>query len=200
MKHTLDARGLACPLPVIKVKQALQHVSQGLLEVRVDNRIAVENLERLSKNQNLAYSIEKIAEDEYLLEIQVDDQTPLETQTNPLPVQLRKNTIVILASELMGEGDPKLGKILMHGFIYALTELEERPAKILLYNSAVKLACQGSESLNDLGILAKQGVEILSCGTCLDFYGYKEKLAVGSVTNMYEIAQSSLDASLIVRP
>lgn len=107
---------------------------------------------------------------------------------------------MVLASDQMGFGGEELGRILMKGFVYALTELDILPDKILLYNSGVKLAVRGSDSLGDLQKLEKQGVEILNCGTCLDFYQLSDQVAVGSVTNMYEIAESQMKAGTIIQP
>ena len=100
----------------------------------------------------------------------------------------------------MGEGNEQLGKALMKGFIYALTELEKLPKTILLYNGGAKLSVEGSDSLEDLKLLESQGVEILTCGTCLNFYEISDKLSVGSVTNMYAIAEIMRKASKIIKP
>ncbi len=100
----------------------------------------------------------------------------------------------------MGEGDDKLGWLLMKGFIYALTELDVLPSTLLLYNGGAKLSVEDSESLQDLKTLEAMGVEILTCGTCLNFYGISEKLGVGTATNMYEIAEKQMLASKVVRP
>ena len=100
----------------------------------------------------------------------------------------------------MGEGSEELGQILMKGFIYALTELDELPSTILLYNSGVKLSTEGSNSINDLKTLQAQGVEILSCGTCLNYYELTEELEVGEVTNMYFILEKMSQADKIIRP
>ena len=111
-----------------------------------------------------------------------------------------QGTVVVLCSNKMGEGDEALGKILIKGYIYALTQLEELPKTVLMYNSGVFLACEGSESLEDLKTLEKNGVEILACGTCLNHYQMQSKLAVGNVTNMYEIAQKMAGATKVIRP
>ena len=97
-------------------------------------------------------------------------------------------------------GDPELGKALMKGFVYALTQQDVLPETILLYNSGAYLSCEGSDNLEDLKSMESQGVEILTCGTCLNFYGLSEKLQVGSVTNMYEIVERMTAAKLLVRP
>ena len=113
----------------------------------------------------------------------------------PLAVIMR-----VLGADHMGEGDDKLGKMLMKGFVYALTQLEELPQTILLFNSGAYLSCEGSDSVEDLKSMEAQGVEVMTCGTCLNHYGLTEKLAVGSVTNMYVIAQTMMEADHIVKP
>ena len=112
----------------------------------------------------------------------------------------RNNTVVVIASETMGEGDEDLGKLLMKGFIYALTQQESLPSTMLFYNGGAKLTCEDAPTLEDLKSLEAQGVEILTCGTCLNHYGLSEKLQVGSVTNMYVIAEKMTKASLLVKP
>lgn len=109
-------------------------------------------------------------------------------------------TVVVLASDTMGEGDKKLGKILMKGFIYALTQLEKLPDTIIMYNSGAHLSIKDSESAEDFGLLEREGVEILTCGTCLNHYGLTEKLAVGSITDMYTITERLSEAGKIIRP
>ena len=107
---------------------------------------------------------------------------------------------MVLSSDKMGEGEEKLGKILIKGFVYALTQLEQLPSAVLFYNSGAFLSCEDSPVLEDLKLLEEEGVEICTCGTCLDFYGLKEKLAVGNVVNMYQIVQTQVQADLILKP
>ena len=106
----------------------------------------------------------------------------------------------MIAADHMGEGKEELGKVLIKGFIFALTQLEELPKTILFYNGGAKITTEGSESLEDLKTLEAQGVEIMTCGTCLDYYGLKEKLQVGTVTNMYSIVETMNNADKIIRP
>lgn len=107
---------------------------------------------------------------------------------------------MVVSSDRMGSGDEELGTVLMKGFLFALTQLTELPGKILFYNGGARLTCKGSESVEDLKAMERQGVEILTCGTCLDYYGLKEKLEVGGVTNMYTIVETMNQAGKIVRP
>ena len=113
---------------------------------------------------------------------------------------IRKGMIAVISSGTMGTGDEKLGKTLMKGFIYALTQQDIMPETVLLYNGGAFLSCQGSDSVQDLKTLEEKGVKILTCGTCLNYYELSEKLEVGTVTNLYEIAEKETAASIIIRP
>lgn len=199
MRKVIDAQGLTCPLPVIETKKALKEMSQGQLEVVVDNIIALQNLEKMAKQTGLNYQTETVHARKHLILITVGEKAA-EVSRPSVSTPLINNKVVVLSSEFMGEGDLVLGQVLMKGFIYALGELEELPAKVLLYNSGVKLAIHGSDSLGDLQKLTQHGVEVLSCGTCLDFYQLQGKLGVGNVTNMYEIVQSIVGATQVIKP
>ena len=224
----VNAMGDACPIPVIKTKNAIREMNgAGQVEVLVDNEIAVQNLTKMAKQKGYQSQSEKISDDEYKVMITVPegnesnaaDQdaamnaaregaagTAGETagedagQTACLPDSRKKKKIVVLRSGKMGEGNDELGAVLMKGFIYALTELDNLPETILLYNGGASLSCEGSDSLEDLKTLEAQGVEIMTCGTCLNYYGLSDKLAVGTVTNMYAIAEKMSEADTIICP
>jgi len=204
MKKIIDARGKACPLPVIEAKKVLSNIVAGdTLEVLVDNFIAVQNLSKLAKSENFDYSYEKVEENNFIARFIIDRNAKYES--NELDsincnTARSENIVLVLSSDKMGEGDEKLGHTLMKGFIYALTEQDVLPKTILLYNNGAKLSVEGSDSLADLKLLESQGVEILTCGTCLNYYGLSEKLAVGTVTNMYVIAEKKMKASMIIQP
>lgn len=112
----------------------------------------------------------------------------------------KTGTVVALGSDYMGAGSEELGRVLMKGFIYALSGLDVLPDTVLLYNSGAKLSTEGSESVEDLKNLEAQGVRILTCGTCINFYGLPERPAVGTVTNMYSIVETMMQAEKLVRP
>jgi len=112
----------------------------------------------------------------------------------------RKGMLVVLSSNQMGTGDPKLGTSLMKAFVFALTKQDQLPDTILCYNTGAYLSCEGADTLEDLKLLESEGVTILTCGTCLDFYKLKEKLAVGAVTNMYDIVERMENAAQIIKP
>lgn len=106
----------------------------------------------------------------------------------------------MISSDRMGEGEAELGHILIKGFVYALTQLDKLPDTILLYNKGAYLSCEGSAVLEDLKTLSENGTEILTCGTCLNYYGLEEKLAVGTVANMYHIVDIQARADKIIKP
>lgn len=205
MKKEIDARGKACPIPVVETKKMLAVMNSGdTVEVTVDNYVAVQNLSKMASQKNIPISSLKVDESEYIVTLTMTEATPeasdIKEAIECIPDGIKGNTVVVLASDKMGEGDEKLGHTLMKGFIYALTELDILPKTILLYNNGAKLSVHGSDSLPDLKLLESQGVEILTCGTCLNFYGITDKLGVGSVTNMYVIAEKQMHAAKIVRP
>lgn len=202
MKRKLDARNMACPLPVIESKKILMSMKEGeSLEVLVDNHIAVQNLSKMAAQKNFPVTSEKIDENNYIVTFSIGE-TVIEDVNEEVPCypDQKWDIVVVISSDKMGEGDEKLGKLLMKGFIYALTELDVLPSTVLLYNGGAKLSVEDSESLQDLKTLESMGVEILTCGTCLNFYGISEKLGVGTATNMYEIAEKQMKASKVVRP
>ena len=108
--------------------------------------------------------------------------------------------VVAIDTDAMGRGSDDLGRTLMKGFIYAVSQLETLPKTILFYNGGAKLTVEGSVSLEDLKSMEAQGVQILTCGTCLNFYGLTDKLAVGSVTNMYVIVETLAKAGKVIKP
>ena len=207
-KIKVDAMDDQCPIPVIKTKKALKEITETtLVEVHVDNEIAVQNLSKMAKQKNLEYKCEKLEEQHYIIKINaeaegvsIQQKAPAENDKEICYPDRKSNTVVVLSSNQMGNGSEELGQILMKGFIFALTELEELPSTVLLYNSGVKLSTEGSNSIEDLKTLQAQGVEILSCGTCLNYYDLTEKLQVGDVTNMYFILEKMAQADKIIRP
>ena len=203
MKHMVDARGLACPLPVVNTKNEMKNMKQGeSVEVLVDNEIAVQNLTKFARVRNHSVNAEKITDNHYRVVItmgEAKEEDTEEAEEISTPAQMRKD-VVVLSSNMMGNGKEELGKALMKAFIFALTKQDTYPETILLYNSGAYLSCEGSDSLEDLKFLEAQGVKIATCGTCLNFYGLTESLAVGSVTNMYDIVETMGNASKIIKP
>jgi selenium metabolism protein YedF len=199
----VDAMGEACPIPVVKALRALEGMKEpGTLEVRVDNEVAVQNLTRMAASHSLEAKSEKLGENAFVVRMEVKDPQGgkiLEEEPVCLPDQ-RGDLVVAVDTDAMGRGSDELGHTLIKGFIFALTQLPTLPKTILFYNGGAHLTCEGSQSLEDLKNMEAQGVEILTCGTCLNFYGLTEKLAVGGVTNMYAIVEKLAGAGKVVKP
>ena len=205
MEKIIDCKGMACPLPVVNAKKAAEELKNGdSLIVLVDNEIAVQNLTRFGEHKGFAVSAEKKAEQEYAVTMNISGETKAqETIDENITCEVdtrRKGMLVVLSANTMGTGDPKLGTSLMKAFVFALTKQDQLPDTILCYNTGAYLTCEGADTLEDLKLLESEGVTILSCGTCLDFYGIKEKLAVGGVTNMYDIVERMENAAQIIKP
>ena len=194
----IDARGLACPQPVVLAKEAIEKLGEegNLLVVVVDDPASCENVERFSRSQECSVKTVRKGEEYH---IQIQKPTSLGEST-ALKDEKPERTVVYVNSNLLGVGDEALGSILMRGFLKTLLDLTKKPNRLIFINSGVQLACEGSEVMEALQALSDAGVEILACGTCLDFYKLKEKLRVGRVSNMYEIAQSLLEADRLIRP
>lgn len=192
MMQTVDARGLACPEPVILAKKALARAEGEEVLVLVDNPDAAINLTRLGESQGRGTRQRQVGEREYevLFAGEAEAQAPEDAE---------KAYVLVLSSNEMGAGDAALGRKLMEGFLYALTEQRRLPAYILCYNKGVELTTVNEKTAGDLKALAARGVEVLSCGLCLDYYGLKESLQVGQVSNMYRICEL-MSSYPVIRP
>ncbi len=201
-KIEVNAIGEQCPIPVVKATKALKEMKEaGIVEVHVDNEVAVQNLLRLAQSQNLEAKSEKLDEKHFTVAINYEG-TPVDTEEENIACipDSRGDMVVVISSDRMGSGNDELGKVLMKGFIYAVSQLEKLPKTMLFYNGGATITTEGSASLEDLKSMEAQGVEILTCGTCLDYYNLKDKLAVGNVTNMYSIVEAMNGAAKILRP
>lgn len=226
----VDAIGDTCPIPVVKAKKALDQATEDtVVEVHVDNEIAVQNLMKMAKSQRCASQSQKEGEKHFVVSMwrnkaaagmgQGDaeqtgaeqngagqpgagqpDTQPGEEQELSCHPDARTHQIVVIASSTMGGGNDSLGAVLMKGFLYALSQMDSLPEKILFYNGGVKWTTEESEVLDDLKSMEAQGVEIFSCGTCLDYYRCSDKLLVGEVTNMYSIVEAMMAADKIIKP
>ena len=204
MEKIIDCKGMACPLPVVNAKKAAEALNTGdVLTVLVDNEIAVQNLTRFAEHKGFTVSAEKKSDKEYAVMMHISGTAAEEAKEEEVACVMdsrRKGMLVVLSGNVMGTGDPKLGTSLMKAFVFALTKQDQLPDTILCYNTGAYLTCEGADTLEDLKLLESEGVTILTCGTCLDFYGLKEKLAVGGVTNMYDIVERMENAAQIIKP
>ncbi len=208
MEHReIDNRGLACPQPVINTKKALDELLQGgfeefILTVIVDNEAAKENVSRFARTAGCRVSVRERDGDIFVL-IQSSEKKGAgvsgagESQAAPGGSCRREGepeeggyTVFLITSSTLGRGSEELGELLMRSFIYTLKETKTLPCKMFFLNSGVFLTTEGSPVLDELARIAEMGVEIFSCGTCLDYYGLKDKLKTGYLTNMYDTVEN----------
>ena len=215
MNQVLDCMGMACPLPLVNAKKAVEaFAGEGTLTVKVDNEIAVQNLTRFAEHKGFPVRSEKVSDKEFAVVMEVTEAGKQQTASNATsegagasadtlactPDARRRDTVVVLSADTMGTGDEVLGKKLMNAFIFAMTNADTLPDTIICYNRGAFLSIEGSESLQDLKSLEAAGVKIMTCGTCLDYYGIKDKLGVGIISNMYDIVSTQMNAGTILRP
>ena len=199
----IDVRQLACPGPVLKLRELLD-AGETTVTLHVADELARSNVSRFAASRHADVRVESPAEGGFLLTVtaagdspgpEPGGQAPIECQVpagGPLVVQVTATT--------MGSGDDELGELLLRSFIKTQAQLESPPAAIIFYNSGVSLCCEGSQLLDDLRELEASGIEIIACGTCLNFFGLADHLQVGRVTDMLEIATQLANAGRVVRP
>lgn len=195
MEKELDLRGLKCPEPAIRTGKALRDNDE--LVVIVDDETAPQNISRGVKKRGYELEVRQDGKD-YYIHIKKGpnaDEGKLEFDMSCAIGP----TVVFMAANTIGRGNDELGGILSKSIIYSMLEVEPKPDTIILMNSGVKLAVEGSESLEDLRALQDMGVDILVCGTCLDYFKLKGKLEVGEVSNAYTISETLLGAGKVVR-
>ncbi len=201
LEKTIDARGKACPQPVVLTKQTLGSLEKGVVTTIVDNPAARDNVERFAISQGCTVSIRQKGADYYL---DISKESPMEPRPeqveNEVAGTFKPKAVVYVNSDLMGTGEEELGRILMRAFLKTLKEVRPNPEKLIFVNSGVKLTTEGSDVIESIKELEAMNITVLSCGTCLDYYRLKDKLKVGVVSNMFDIASSLLEADRVVRP
>lgn len=192
-KYELNAKKMACPLPVVQTKKLLKEYDT--VETTVDNVIATQNLEKLATQLNYDYNLEKVSDEEYKVTISNKKiETADENDTDPkneneVKTQMfNDDYIVVINKKIMGHGSEELGNKLIKAYLYTLSEQEILPKKVIFYNEGAVLTDKNrSHVLSELKELESKGVEILCCGICLEYYNVE--IAVGKPTNMYFIVE-----------
>ena len=178
MARTVDARGLSCPQPVILTKRVMDEKSGEEIITLVDNPTSLENVCKLANSQGYTYVVEAKGSENHIHMTKEE----ADKQAEMAPVH---DVAIMVKSQYFGQGDDELGAVLIKSFFYTLTEMGPELKNLIFMNGGVHLTTEGSPVLEHLQFLEKKGVQILSCGTCLDFFGKKEKLLVGQLTNMF---------------
>lgn len=197
----LDVKGKKCPMPLIETKKALRELAEDeALKVVLDSETSVQNVMRYLKDNGITAEQHKIG-DEYELLVnksgQVDELTEVDRYCET-PVPADKSYVVVFAKDRIGEGDNELGLVLAGSMLNTIKEYDVLPQKIIFLNSGINLVLKGAPALVHLTELEKRGVEIITCGTCLNYFEKTDQLAVGRITNMYEILDSLLKAGKVV--
>lgn len=193
MKISLDLRGLSCPQPVVETKKALSEIPEGTLSVTVDNAASRDNVKRFAEGKGCAVKVEECGGD-FVLEI-LKSGAPCEAED----LQTLKVTAYI-ESDSMGRGSEELGKILMRAFLKTVPEITPPITTLIFINNGVRITSEGSELIDTLKDLEGRGIEIFSCGTCLDFFHLLDKVKVGNVSNMYDIVTRLANSDRIIKP
>lgn len=199
---TLDMQGKPCPIPVIEAKKVLASPGEDGVVLLVDNIVAVQNLEKMAKGMGYAFAHTQRNEALFAAEIRRGDAPPAPQEAKPEAAMTAAKsggeTVALLTGDQMGRGSEELGKILMKGFVFSLSELPEPPGALLLLNGGVRLTVEGSNVLDDLRRLEEKGTKIRVCGTCLNYYGLTEQLAVGEITDMFGITAALHGAGRVI--
>ncbi len=193
MVLTIDARGLACPQPVVLTNNAFGESDE--VTTVVDNEVAKENVTRLAQSKGFVVQVER-NDGDFHLHLKREGPAPDET----LNSSVSGPTVLLIASDIVGRGSDELGRMLMTAFVQVLHEITPRPDTILFMNSGVKLVAEGSQVIEDLRALEEKGAELLACGACLGYYDLKDKITVGQISNMYDIASRLFAAGKIINP
>jgi selenium metabolism protein YedF len=188
--ETIDARNLPCPEPVVMTKKALEKSADGKLTVILNSPESNQNVQRFAKSQGCNV---KVMEKDGVFTLEIHKVQIIEEKSPAV------QTVMLIASDQLGTGDEALGQLLITSFINTLPEAKNKPSKMLFINRGVILTTEGSRILDTLLQLEAEGVQIFSCGTCLNHYQLKDKLKVGKVTNMYDTVESLLSAEKVVR-
>ena len=196
MSPIIDARGKACPTPVIMAKKAIS-AGESTFTVLVDNTTAVENLKRLAENQGFDAAVTEQGGAFHLAFVRTGCPACEEAVNSPLPAP-GGDWAVFVGRDIIGDGDRELGTNLMRMFFYTLAQGEDKPGAVLFMNAGVKLPTLDEQVVEHLKALSAVGVEILVCGTCLNFYGLTDQLRVGTVSNMYDIVTRMQKAGKVV--
>ena len=196
MKKVIDAKGKACPMPVIMAKKEID-TGVKFFDIEVDNKIAVENLKKLANSQGFTTTIE---ENDSNFKVNFSNGCE-ECEEVLAKVEGKKplgNWSIFINKEIIGAGNEELGQSLMKMFIYTISEGEDLPKSILFMNGGVKVPSLNEQGIEHLKVLQDKGVELLVCGACLNFYGLEDKLEVGKISNMYEITNAMKEASKVI--
>jgi selenium metabolism protein YedF len=199
-EHTVDARNLKCPQPLIMAKKALEGMSAGeRLRVIIDNETARDNLMRFLRDNGMTPGLfaEKGV---FTIEVEKAGNAPPlgDTGAYCAPEGTKAGPVIVINHNCMGSGSEELGRVLLQACIFTLKEISPIPSAIICYNAGVFVAAEGSPTVQALADLVSRGATLLLCGTCVDYYELKGKISIGTITNMYEILQLASNSERVI--
>lgn len=192
-KLTVDVRGSLCPKPVIETKKVSDANPSAIITTIVDNEVSRDNVAKFGKSRGYGVEVRQDGKDFYLT-LTPDANPVTEARYEPMNYG---NRVILMTKDYLGEGSEELGRNLMKTFWVCMLEADVKPSKIYFINSSVKMVVNDSVHLENIKKLAELDVEIAACGICLDFFGVKDELGVGSITNMYAITDSIVGDNII---
>jgi selenium metabolism protein YedF len=198
--QTIDVKGKACPMPLIETKKALSETTAGEpLSILLDSATSARNVATFLTDNNVEFE-QTTAGNEIEIRINANGKSLAEVdeKTWCAPENNDGSYVVLMAKDRIGEGSDELGEALASAMINTLKAMKPLPQKIIFMNSGIHLVTNGSRVINDLKALEKQGVEMLVCGTCLDYFGKIDELAAGRVSNMLDILQTMKEAGKVL--
>jgi len=184
---------MSCPQPVVLTKKAIAEADE--VTTIVDNETAMHNVSRIAEKSGFRVEVEEREGDFYL---HLTKEALAAEEAVRVATAPAGPTVVFIPAYAIGRGPEELQEILIRAFLHTLNEVEPLPDAIIFINTGVKLTVEGSPAIEDLKALEEKGVEILICGTCLDYFGLKDKVILGTVSNMYTIAETLLRAGKVV--
>ena len=208
MRKSIDAKGLACPQPVIMCRKALAEAGLDEIEVIVDNDAARQNVIRFLRfcgaaepivaSRGSVHAISAAVSESMIHKARAGEPAPSCEEEETQPVERLSGKTLFFSADQVGRGDETLGRLLVRGLLYAVSELERPPRTLIFMNSGVRLAAEREDTIELLRKIEGRGAEVLVCGTCLDYYHLSEKLAAGRISNLYEITEKFLQTGSVV--
>ncbi|MDR0721464.1 MAG: sulfurtransferase-like selenium metabolism protein YedF [Treponema sp.] len=207
---TLDMLGQPCPIPVVKAKEVLAEQGAPGVVVLVDNMVAVQNLEKMAKGTGCGFSyveegasyrvsiVKGAASDQGFAPPSCEESPSGQAKVSNAVGEVRKGPVVLITSDNMGRGSEELGRMLIKGFIFSLSQLNPLPEAVLFLNGGARLTTEGANTVPDLKMLEEKGTGIYTCGTCANYYKLTESLAVGSIVDMMQIVNRLAKATVVI--
>lgn len=203
----IDVRGVLCPIPVIETKKVADAHPNQSIETIVDNEVSRDNVKKFGESRQYMTSVYQVGKDYHIVLVPGANTVHVDVpgitgdaivgMTTGENIYNMGGRVILMTKDYLGEGSEELGRTLMKTFWLCMTESDVKPTTIYFINSSVKMVINDSVHIENLKLLAEQGVEIVACGICLDYFGIKEQVGVGSITNMYAITDAIVGQDLV---